>query len=358
MFIPKYTITNQILQNISSSEVAREIINKTPMAQGWEVKFRRDAYERIIHHITHLEGNSLNLEEVRDLLDGHEVVGSEKDITEVRNYQNVLKFVDTLHAQIGSNNRYLLTIEMVTELHRLTLADILSEEALGVFRQKQVVIRNTKTDEISYTPPPAVEVSYLMEDLVVWTNSEESRSTHPLLKAGIIHFEIMRIHPFIDGNSRVARAVANLIMCLEGYDLKKFVALEEYFDINPMQYYLTLHTVSNQEVLDTSDRDLTAWLEYYTKKAAEELLKVKDKVQRLASETRVKSQLGEQIELTERQMMIMEYLHRHKSMSNKDFRKVFPDFSDDTVLRELKFLRKKGLITKSGGTKKAVYILK
>ena len=50
---------------------------------------------------------------------------------------------------------------------------------------------------------------------------------------------------------------------------------------------------------------------------------------------------GSQVELNERQMIIMEYLHRHKSMMNKDFRKMFPDYSDDTVLRELKFLKQK-----------------
>jgi DeoR/GlpR family transcriptional regulator of sugar metabolism len=53
----------------------------------------------------------------------------------------------------------------------------------------------------------------------------------------------------------------------------------------------------------------------------------------------------------------MEFLHRHGSIQNKDFRKIFPDFSDDTVLREIKFLKKKGLIKKVGGTKKAQYVL-
>jgi DeoR/GlpR family transcriptional regulator of sugar metabolism len=56
-------------------------------------------------------------------------------------------------------------------------------------------------------------------------------------------------------------------------------------------------------------------------------------------------------------MIIMEFLHRHGSMQNKDFRKIFPDFSDDTVLREMKFLKKKGLVKKVGGTKKAQYVL-
>jgi DeoR/GlpR family transcriptional regulator of sugar metabolism len=56
-------------------------------------------------------------------------------------------------------------------------------------------------------------------------------------------------------------------------------------------------------------------------------------------------------------MIILEYLRKHDNMMNKDFRKIFPDYSDDTVLRELKFLKEKGLVKKVGGTKKAQYVL-
>src|SRR3989338_10350438 len=111
-----------------------------------------------------------------------------------------------------------------------------------------------------------------------------------------------------------------------------------------MDYYLTLQAVSNQLVLDTHERDLTPWLEYFTEGVAIELNRVKEKVQRISTDARIKDKLGTQVELNERQMMIMEYIHRHKAMSNRDFRKIFPDYSDNTVLRELKIFRKNGLV--------------
>ncbi len=197
-----------------------------------------------------------------------------------------------------------------------------------------------------------------MEDLLNWLNSPEGRELHPVLKAGIVHYEIARIHPFVEGNGRTARAVATLLMFLDGYDIRKFFSLEEYYDANPLEYYTTLQTVSNQLVIDTHERDLTPWLEYFIKAVAVEFNRVKERVQRISADARVKDQLGEQIQLNERQMMIIEYLHRYKEMKNSDFRKVFPDFSDDTVLREMKFLKDKGLVKKTGGTKKAVYVLK
>lgn len=370
MFIPKYTITNKILKDIGIVEASREIIINAPLVPAWEAKFRKEAIERTIHHGTHLEGNPLSEEEVKDVLDGQEVVARDRDVQEIINYRNVLKFIDGIHTQIHSTGStgspqassgqvgYVFTIETILEMHRLTTEKILPEESSGKFRIRQVVIKNTKTGQISYTPPPAAEVPYLIEDLVNWINSDEAKQVHPIIKAGIIHYELARIHPFVDGNGRVARSVATLVLFLDNYDIRKFFSFEEYFDENPMQYYLTLQAVSNQLVLDTHERDLTPWLEYFTEGVAIELNRVKEKVQRISVDARVKDKLGEQLMLNERQMMIMEYIHRHKSLSNKEFRKIFPDYSDDTVLRELKFLRQKGLVKKAGGTKKAAYVLK
>lgn len=358
MFVPKYTITNKILKNIGIIDAAKEMILNAPLIPAWEAKFRKEAIERTVHHGTHLEGNKLSLEEAQEVLDGQEVIARERDVQEVINYRNVLKFIDNIFLQIGPGRRYALTLETILETHRLAVEKLVASEAAGQFRMRQVVVKNTLTGQVSYTPPPAAEVPYLVEDILNWINSEESLDFHPVLKAGIIHYELARIHPFVDGNGRTARAIATLVMFLDGYDIRKFFSLEEYFDADPMNYYLTLQAVSNQLVLDNHERDLTPWLEYFVEGVAIELNKVKERVKRISADARVKDKLGEQVELNERQMMIMEFLHRHKQMQNKDFRKIFPDFSDDTVLRELKFLRQKGLIKKAGGTKNALYVLK
>ena len=357
MFVPKFSITNKVLKNIGIVEACREVIINAPLVPAWEIKFRKEAMERTVHHGTHLEGNQLSEEEVKEVLEGGEVIARDRDIQEIINYRNVLKFIDQIQSQVGPSE-YNFTLETILEIHRLTTEKILPEGSAGQFRARQVVVKNSKTGQISYTPPPAIEVSYLIEDLVDWINSDDGKEVHPIIKAGIIHYEIARIHPFTDGNGRVARAVATLVLFLDGYDIRKFFSFEEYFDENPMDYYLTLQAVSNQLVLDTHERDLTPWLEYFVEGVAIELNRVKEKVQRISVDAKVKDKLGGQVMLNERQMTIMEFLHRHKSMQNKDFRKMFPDFSDDTVLREMKFLKQKGLIKKIGATKKATYLLK
>lgn len=358
MFIAKYTITNRILKNIGVVDAAKEVIANSPLIPAYEAKFRKEAMERAVHHGTHLEGNRLTFEEAQDVLDGEEVVARERDIQEVINYRNVVKFIDSISDRIGSSGKYVLNIETVLEIHRLVVERLVPSEMAGALRIRQVVVKNSKTGLVSYTPPPAAEVPYLVEDLINWVNSDEASEIHPVLKAGIVHYELARIHPFVEGNGRAARATATLLMFLDGYDIRKLFSLEEYFDTNPMDYYLTLQAVSNQLVLDNHERDLTPWLNYFTEGVAIEFNRVKERVKRISADARVKDKLGEQVTLNERQMIIMEYLHRHKEMANKDFRKIFPDYSDDTVLRELKFLKQKGLIKKTGGTKKAVYVLK
>jgi Fic family protein len=358
MFIPKYTITNKMLRHVGVIDASREVILNAPLIPAWEVKFRKEAMERTVHHGTHIEGNRLSLEQAQEALDGHQIIARERDIQEVINYRNVIKFIDTIATQIGPGRAYILTLDTILEVHRLTVERLVPHDSAGFFRSRQVVIRNTATGQISYTPPPAAEVPYLVEDLINWVNSEEGKDLHPVIKAGVIHYELARIHPFVEGNGRTARATATLTLFLDGYDIRRFFSLEEYFDNNPLNYYTTLQAVSNQLVLDSHERDLTPWLDYFVEGVAIELSNIKEKVRRISMDSHVKDRLGEQVALNERQMLIMEYLHRHKSIQNRDFRKIFPDFSDDTVLREIKFLKQKGLIKKVGGTKKALYLLK
>lgn len=357
MFAPNYKVTHSMLRHIGIIDASREVILNSPLIPAWEAKFRKDAMDRTVHHGTHIEGNPLNEEEVKDVLDGKEIFAKDRDIQEVINYRNVLKFIEEIATRIGPGRPYMLTMETVLEIHRLTTDKIVPPEYCGTFRTRQVVLRNSRTGQISYTPPPAAEVPFLVEDLVNWINSDEAKEFHPVIKAGIIHYEIARIHPFVEGNGRTARALAILILFLDGYDIRKFFSLEEYFDANPLDYYMTLQNVSNQMVVDSNDRDLTPWLDYFTKGVAVELNRIKERVRKISMDSHVKDKLGEQVELNERQMLIMEYIHRHGHLANKDFRKIFPDHSDDTVLRELKFLIQRQLVKKVGGTKKAQYVL-
>jgi len=162
----------------------------------------------------------------------------------------------------------------------------------------------------------------------------------------------VRIHPFLDGNGRVARAAATLVLVKEGYDIKRFFSLEEYYDREPLAYYDALQSVAKQE------GNLTNWLEYFTEGLAIELTRIKEKVKSLSTDLKIKKSLGgQQLALSERQIKVVEFIQENGFLQNKAFFELFPMISEDTVLREIKDLIKKGILRKEGSTKGVKYVL-
>src|SRR3990167_7276716 len=151
MYSPTFTITNKILKLIGTIESAKEVIENSPLVPAWEAKFREDAMVRTVHHGTHIEGNELNLTEAEKVLAGAKIVGRERDIQEVLNYRNVLKFIENFDRQDFSD-------EILKRMHELTVHRIVPEETIGVYRKTQVVVKNSQTGEVTFRPPPAVEV--------------------------------------------------------------------------------------------------------------------------------------------------------------------------------------------------------
>lgn len=347
-YLPKYTITSSILSSVGKIDAAREVISHAPLVPAWERRFQSDARTRTIHHGTHLEGNNLNLDEVEKVLDGQtEVTGRERDIQEVINYRSVMDYIDSL-ATKSIDSILPLTEAQLKEIHRLTVHKLLNEIEAGRYRTVKVIIRNTSTGEITFRPPAPVEVPLAISELFSWVNSPSS--AHPLLKAGILHYELARIHPFTDGNGRTARAMALLLLFLEGYQVKRFFSLEDYYDREPGDYYKALQSASSG--------DLTEWLEYFTLGIAIEFDRVKELVRKLSLDLHLKSTLGgRQIALSDRQIRLVEYLERHGTLGMSEGRDILTSVSEDTILRDLRDLVEKKLIVKKGRTKGAKYYL-
>lgn len=368
MYQPNFSITNKILKNTGIIEACREVIISAPLVPAWEAKFREEAIIRTVHHGTHIEGNELNISEAARVLQGQEVVGRERDIQEVMNYRSVLDFIEKLGLgrrlgglRVASIKEGMeITQEDIKHIHKLTVERILPDEECGKYRTTQVVVKNSLTGEVTFRPPPAIEVPYLMEDFFEWLNSNHAQEVHSVLRAGIVQYELVRIHPFLDGNGRVARAVATLILFKEGYDIRKFFSLDEYYDKDAGRYYEALQSVDQrQQTKDNRQQDLTPWLEYFSEGLAVELTRVKEKVQRLSTDLHLKEKLGgHQIFLSERQIKIVEYIQKNGFLQNKAFPELFPMISEDTILRDIHDLMKKRIVRKKGKTKAAQYILR
>ena len=170
MYKPRYIISNKILKNISAIEAAKETIENSPIVPSFEKQFQTDAIIRTVHHGTHIEGNDLTLMQTKKLLEGEQVFGRDRDVQEVINYRNVVKLIDELSNKIEGDN-----LSQLTEIHRQTVQNIVEVGKVGTLRKTQVVIKEERTGEVILKPPSFVEVPYLLEDFLVWLNSEEGK---------------------------------------------------------------------------------------------------------------------------------------------------------------------------------------
>ncbi len=366
MYIPRYTINTQILKDVGLIEAAKEVIENAPLVPAWEAKFRDDAKLRAAHYGTALEGNDLTEGEARLIMDrgivnvsqaeDAGVVARARDVQEVINYRNVLEFIEKVPGDFSTTG-VTYTKELLCEIHRLAVDRIVGPTDAGQFRTSQVVLRNSVTGEIAFRPPLAVDVPFLIDEFFSWLNSDYGKKEHPVLRAGITHYVLAAVHPFVEGNGRTARAMATLVLFTEGYDIKRFFALEDYFDKHADEYYGALMEVSNLSPR-LEDRDLSPWLTVFTRALALELSRIKELVRELSVDIKLKQRMGKQVALSERQMKIVEYLNANGEIGMAEARSVLVMVSEDTILRDLKYLLGKGVITKRGSTKAAKYVLK
>ena len=246
----------------------------------YEREFQKDALIRTVHYGTHIEGNELNFSQAEKVLDGVEIPARERDVQEVMNYRKAMDYLGCLQEE-SQDNEVEIAEKVIKEIHKITVSKILEEGKCGEYRQTQVVVRNSITGEVSFRPPMAVAIPFQIKDLLAFINSPENQDVHSVLKSGVVHYELVRIHPFVDGNGRVARALSTLILFLEGYDIRKFFSLEEYFDSDALKYYEALQSVEKH------GGDLTLWLEYFSLGLAIELSKIKDKVEKISVDAKL-----------------------------------------------------------------------
>ena len=311
MFKPNFKYTNKIVKLLTKISATKEIILNSPLIPKWNVTLRQEAIIHSAHSSTSIEGNRLSLEQVSELARGREITAARRDKQEVLNYLDVLKNIKIL---IKNN---FITEKDILNIHRMVTKNTLNNLAdSGVYRNRYVVVGNRFTGEVFFRPPQNQEVPGLIKDLLSWINSKESKELDPIIEAGIVHYELVRIHPFVDGNGRTARVLAALILYLRGFDTNQFFCLDDYYDSDRPAYYKALQSVKPDTL------DLTNWLEYFTEGVNISTEAVKERIVRLSSK-RLRKAKGKQIALTERQMRIIEFINQNGKITNRDVREMF-----------------------------------
>jgi Fic family protein len=330
-FVPAFSYTHEMVRRLAAIAAAREVILHAHLVPKWEISVRREQLIRAAHASTAIEGNPLSLDEVSRLADGREIMAARRAKAEVLNYLRVLEHISTYQKNQAVSDNHILA------LHRDITRDTLDDPAMeGAFRTVRVVVGNRRTKEVVYSAPSPGEVRPQVERLVAWLNSEDARRMHPVLVAGLVHYELVRIHPFVDGNGRTARALATLVLTLREFDIKRFFTLDDFYDSDRNAYYAVLKRTNG------TYPDCTAWLDYFLEGVEISLSRVKERVLLLSSDEHRKA-AGGQVALSERQMQIIEFIHTNGSVKSGDLMRLY-GISRQAAGKELARMTDLGLI--------------
>lgn len=223
-YAPPFEITNKIISLLS--EIA-ESLGKISTARELEAHphLRRNNRIRSIHSSLAIEANSLSVDEVRGVIDGRTVLGSQTEIQEVKNAYRA-------YDEIGFFDPFSLS-----ELKRLHgIMTYLTVNEAGKFRSGEEGVFDG--DRCIFMAPPAHLVPQLTEYLFLWMNKEKN-ALHPLILSSVFHYEFVFIHPFSDGNGRMARLWQTAILS-QWNPLFKYLPIESEIYAFQQEYYNTI----------------------------------------------------------------------------------------------------------------------
>ncbi len=350
MFNPQYKIINKIVNLLTAITEAKTVIERAKLLPKHELRLRRQALIRMTHSSTAIEGNMLNTLQVEALLADKKIDAPARDIFEVKNYLNALKYI-----QQAVEKKQVIAEKTILTIHKLVTADTLPKKQSGFYRKSSIYVvkrRSGFPDEVVYTGPSAEKVPGLMKDLIEWIGESGKKEIHPIIVAGIVHQEIAAIHPFSDGNGRTARALATLILYERGYDFRRLFALEDYYNKNRPKYYEAINIGKNYEERKT---DFTPWLEYFVEGFKQEIDNVKEKIL-LLSLKKIDAKIQLRIYLDKDQMQILEFLDQVGKITARDVADIL-QCPKRTAQFHLQKLKKLGTIKLIGKGPSSSYVL-
>lgn len=341
VFNPKFTITNRMTAAITQIERARGFLEAARLSDNWLRDMGNKALIKEAHHTTHIEGTRLTLDQAERLWNGETVPEADPDDTrELLNYRSAFEFVSD--CLISGDP---ITEGMIREIHRKLVEGVRGGKAdPGNYRRIQNYVANSSTGEVIYTPPSAVEVPIMMSEMVKWLNDD--LEIHPVLISGIAQFQLVHIHPFLDGNGRTSRLLSTLCLYKAGYDFKRLFTISEYYDRDRPTFYKKIQSVRDNGM------DMTGWLDYFITGLETQMIEVKERGEQIIRRDVLVQKYG----LNERQGKALGFLLEFKKLTIQDFEALCPDVNRRSLQRDLKGMQDKGLVKSIGATNQLVHV--
>ena len=229
MDYPPYTITDKMLEYVSNiMEKVGEINTYTNLNKMPELRKQNRIHS--IHSSLAIENNQLSLFQVEYVINGKMVIGDKQDIQEVKN-------VYEAYNKISKIDPY--SIEDLKKIHGIMT--FLTVERNGKFRNHGEGVYDG--DKCIFMAPPGNMVPELMEQLFNWMKEAKDK-VHPLILSSIFHYEFVFIHPFSDGNGRMARIWQTAILS-KWKEIFEYVPIESLIKKYQEDYYTAINNCNN-----------------------------------------------------------------------------------------------------------------
>lgn len=261
------------------------------------------------------------------------------DVREVQNY------VRAMEHGLKRLNDLPLSLRFIRELHSILMEGVRGRQATpGEFRRSQNWIGSPGAllDEATYVPPPVPEMQECLNQLEKFLHA--NTRLPPLVEAALVHYQFEAIHPFLDGNGRIGRLLATLLLCQRNVLSKPLLYLSAFFEQHRDEYYDLLLKVSSVGAW-------RKWIEFFLRAVAEQSADAVSRSRRLQALQHSYLQLAREKRLAPMTARLMDLVLMKPVISAKtvqDSLKVTPQ----GARKAIKALVEVGILTEVTGRKR------
>lgn len=211
---------------------------------------------------TRIEGSKLTDKEVENLMRGLKMKKLvDRDAQEVRGYYELLQLIFDNYTKMPLSENTILSLH--SQLLKYSEKDIRHKGQYKSLENKVEIRDETgKVLEVLFETTPAYLTPKAMQEATAWAKEGlVSNENHPLIIISSFLVEFLKIHPFLDGNGRLSRALTNLLLLKAGYEYVPYVSLEKIIEDSKVDYYIALR--KSQTTFGTKSETITPWIEYF-----------------------------------------------------------------------------------------------
>ena len=259
-YAPRFTYHDEMVHRLMEIARHREFSDQIPISPAADLMLRKQARQRSTHSSTLIEGNPITQKSIPQTIADRGRTPSEAQM-EVRNYWRALEWIDEAVAKSVYPSE-----AFIRRLHAIVYSGARGRpRETSKYRAGQMRITDSASGKIEYMAPEPQDLDPLMAEFVAWWKSPAAADLPAPIRAGIVAYRFVTIHPFDDGNGRTTRALATYELWRSGYAFRGYLALEDYYARDLQAYYSALQMgLHHNYYHGRNDPDLTPWLNFFT----------------------------------------------------------------------------------------------